>query len=303
MTYQPDIMLYHANCADGFGAAWAAWTRWGDAVEYEAINYRDTPPDLAGKHVLIGDFSFKREEMERITETAKSVIVLDHHKTAAQELQPWLIAVNKENSPLNLDILEGPGCEFPKLRSYIAHFDMDRSGARMVWDFCHPGKAAPLLIDLIQDRDLWRFDLPDTKPFGLWLRSEPFDFQRWTEIAYALAGSGEANIIMCEAAAMQRFHDRKVEEIAGRIRTLRIGEYFVPGANCPPEFASEVAHAILEKFKEAAFAVTYNDGPKGRGYSLRSDDIGEYRVDVSAIAAMYGGGGHRNAAGFTVPLP
>lgn len=164
--------------------------------------------------------------------------------------------------------------------------------------FCQQG-----LIQLIEDRDLWRFTFAETKAFNLWLRSEPFSFDRWSEIAVQLDAEAHDGSIIREAAAMQRFHDRKVAEIAARVRHLRIGGHVAPVCNCPPEFASEVAHHILERHKDAAFAATYSDGPKGRGYSLRSDDVGEYRLDVSEIAATYGGGGHRNAAGFTVPLP
>ena len=47
------------------------------------------------------------------------------------------------------------------------------------------------------------------------------------------------------------------------------------------------------------FAVCYWDTLQGRVFSLRSTDDG---MDVSEIAKQYGGGGHRNAAGFTVSL-
>jgi hypothetical protein len=30
---KPDICIYHGNCADGFGAAWAVRRRFGGAVE------------------------------------------------------------------------------------------------------------------------------------------------------------------------------------------------------------------------------------------------------------------------------
>ena len=45
------------------------------------------------------------------------------------------------------------------------------------------------------------------------------------------------------------------------------------------------------------FAACYWDTPKGRVFSLRSSDDG---ADVSEVAKQYGGGGHRNASGFTV---
>ena len=67
MTWKPDIMIYHANCADGFGAAWAAWMRWGDEVEYFPCAYGQEPPDVSGKHVMIGAFSFKRDVLHSLS--------------------------------------------------------------------------------------------------------------------------------------------------------------------------------------------------------------------------------------------
>lgn len=300
MTYKPDIMLYHANCADGFGAAWAAWMRWGDGVQYVPASYGQEPPDVVGKHVLIGDFSYKRDVIERLGNEAASVVILDHHQTAKEELAPWFVLVDKDNSPMTLAHIEASGAHFPDPLRIIAHFDMNRSGARMVWDFCFPGEEAPLLIRLIEDRDLWRFNFEDTKPFGLWLRSEPFHFDRWVIINQELSDARDSQRLLSEAHAMQRFFDQKVSEIANLARVGLLAGHSVPLCNCPPMFASEVGHKLLDDYPEAPFVACYSDQGRARGYSLRSRDD---RADVSEIAKRFGGGGHRNAAGFGVPLP
>lgn len=299
MAYQPDVMLYHANCADGFGAAWAAWMKWGDALDYRPASYGEEPPtDLAGKHVLIGDFSYKRDALAALAETTASLVILDHHKSAVDELQPWRAMVDKQNSPLTIDALLS-AWEDDRIGHTVASFDMKRSGARMVWDFCFPGEGAPRLIELIEDRDLWRFQYEDTKPFGLWLRSEPFDFERWELIAQELNDARDSHRLLSEAKAMQRFFDQKVSEIAGLSREGMVGGHVVPLCNCPPMFASEVGHKLLDDHPAAPFVACYSDQGKARGYSLRSRDD---RLDVSEIARKFGGGGHRNAAGFGVPL-
>lgn len=301
MTWQPDIMLYHANCADGFGAAWAAWMRWRDTVTYLPVSYGAPPPDVAGKDVLIGDFSYKAPQLAEMAGSANSIIVLDHHKTAQADLVAFTC---RESSPGAVVADDALGM-FEDLRELrmppvIALFDMNRSGAGMVWDFCFPGETRPLLIDLIEDRDLWLFRHEDTKPFGLWLRSEPFDFERWELIAQELNDGRDGHAIMTEARAMQRFFDQKVSEIAAMFRWGNVGGHHVPICNCPPMFASEVGHKLLDDEPGAEFVALYSDQGKSRGYSLRSRDD---RADVSAIARKFGGGGHRNAAGFGVPLP
>ena len=300
-TWQPDMMIYHANCADGFGAAWAAWMRWGDAVEYVPCSYGQNPPDMTGKHVLIGDFSFKRDGIDTCMQGAKSLVILDHHKTAEDELTAFRIFKEKPErftlktiSPLVADVTAG-GYAAP----CYALFDMQRSGAVMTWQFCHPGEDVPMLLRLIEDRDLWRFTMPETKPFGIWLRCEPFDFGQWELISQELNDCRDAHRIFTEAAAMQRFFDQKVVEIGRLARSGLIAGYEVPLCNCPPMFASEVGHWMLDENPSAPFVACYSDQGKSRGYSLRSRDD---RMDVSEIARKFGGGGHRNAAGFGVPL-
>lgn len=300
--WKPDIMIYHANCADGFGAAWAAWMRWGDAVEYVPATYGSSPPEVLGKHVLIGDFSYKREVIERsILPGAASVVILDHHATAEEELTPFRVFREKpERFTLNTI---ASMVEDPRRGGYAPHcyalFDMNRSGAVMTWDFCFPGETAPLLLRLIEDRDLWRFIIPETKPFGVWLRCEPMDFERWELIAQELNDGHDCARIFTEAAAMQRFFDRKVEEIAALARTGLVAGQRVPLCNCPPMFASEVGHYLLSKNPDAPFVACYSDQGKARGWSLRSEDS---RMNVAEIAKQFGGGGHRNAAGFGCPL-
>lgn len=296
--YKPDIVIYHDHCADGFGAAWACWMRWRDGCQYAPANYGQMPPDVAGKHVLIVDFSYKRDVLREMGKQARSVIVLDHHKTAAADLDDWTI------DDVAGDFWAGDNpmkavCENDDHigQPIAALFDMDRSGARLAWEFCHDTDP-PLLIRLIEDRDLWRFTMEDTKPFSLWLRSEPFSFDRFELLAQQLNDANDAHEIMTEARAMQRFFDAKVDEIASFARRRRIGEHEPIVVNCPPMFASEVGHALLDKHPDAPFAATYFDGPNSRMWSLRSRDD---RQDVSAIAAKFGGGGHRNAAGFGTP--
>lgn len=301
--WTPDIVIYHDNCADGFGAAWACWMRWGDACRYVPASYGQAPPSIVdGDRILIVDFSYKRAALEAMAAVAGSVVILDHHKTAQADLEPFAFQFCG-SARLDPEDLDGVFEDFAELGRppILAHFDMERSGARMAWDFCH-GTEAPLLIRLIEDRDLWRFTMEDTKPFSLWLRSEPFSFGRFTHIHNTTREPGDEAVyrIMTEARAMQRFFDAKVDEIASFASVRKIGQHDAIVVSCPPMFASEVGHALLEKHPDAPFAATYFDGPKSRMWSLRSRDD---RVDVSEVAARFGGGGHRNAAGFGSPLP
>lgn len=297
--YAPDIVIYHDHCADGFGAAWACWMRWRDRPTYIAASYGSAPPDVSGKHVLIVDFSYKRDVLRAMGAAARSIIVLDHHKTAQADLADWAI----EDVAGDFWAGDNPLKSVRENDDYVgqpiaALFDMQRSGARLAWDFCHH-ETPPRLIDLIEDRDLWRFEFAETKPFGLWLRSAPFDFERWELISQELGDGRDGDRIMTQAWAMQSFFDAKVGEIASFARVQDVCGHRPIVVNCPPMFASEVAHALLDAYPTAPFAATYFDAPDVRMFSLRSRDD---REDVSTIAQSFGGGGHRNAAGFSIPV-
>lgn len=296
--YRPDVVIYHDHCADGFGAAWACWMRWRGQCDYVPASYGKDAPDVQGKHVLIVDFSYKADTLRHMARAAKSIIVLDHHKTAQADLADWQIDdVAGEfwagDNPMKLvrendDYIGQP---------IAALFDMEKSGAVLAWEFCHE-EPVPMLLRLIQDRDLWRFTMEETKPFSLWLRSEPFTFERFELLAQELEDGHDAHRILTEANAMQRFFEAKVAETVRMARWEHVGGYTVMAVNCPPWMASEVGHAILEEHPSTPFAACYSDQGNSRGFSLRSSDD---KVDVSEVAKKFGGGGHRNAAGFGVP--
>ena len=82
----PPICIYHANCMDGFGAAWVVWKYFGGEVGMHAAGYGSPPPEVGGRDVVIVDFSYKREVLEALAKEARSVLVLDHHKTAQEDL-------------------------------------------------------------------------------------------------------------------------------------------------------------------------------------------------------------------------
>lgn len=263
---QPMIhVLYHAICDDGFGAAWVAWKQYGDQATYTPVKYGDPVPDIpTGSAVFILDFSYPRDDLERLAERCK-VVVLDHHKTSQEALA---------------------GLPF-------AHFDMERSGAGMAWDYFNPGTPRPLLINHIEDRDLWRFALEDTKQISSGLRSYPMDFETWDYYAY-----GNVEELRAEGVAIERYIQRLCENLAedAHIEEWPEGPVFV--VNAPGQLTSELADYLLdaERYQgnQVLFVAAYKDMVDRRLWSLRSR--GEF--DVGEVAKARGGGGHKNAAGF-----
>ena len=283
---KPDICLFHANCADGFTPAWAIWSRWGDeGTAFQPVRYGEAPPDVAGKHVLIVDFSYKAPVLREMAKTAASITVLDHHKSALEDLREF--AETGIGGGQNVSVT----------------FDMAKSGAMLAWEYAYPGgggltaPSTPALILHVQDRDLWKFELEGTREIHAALMSHPHHFETWDSLADMIEpGSEMRNRIIVSGQAILRSQAIAIDEaIALTRRTITIGGHTVPVANVPKSMASDAANIMAEG---QPFAACYFDTAAGkREFSLRSKPDG---ADVAKIAETFGGGGHARAAGFTV---
>jgi len=277
---QPQYLcIYHGNCADGFGAAWVVRKALGADIGFHAAKHGEPAPDVTGKRVIIVDFAFSLETLTAMAASAESVVVLDHHKTAQAALQE--VPVAEASHPLQQMRRDG---------RLHALFDMNRSGAGLAWDFFFPDQPRPALINHIEDRDLWQFQLAGTREVMANLFSYPQDFAIWDELFAA-----EVSSLLSDGVAIERQRQKTVNDlIRSTQRRMVIGGHDVPVANIPGMFASDAGNIMTAG---EPFAACYSDGPEGRSFSLRSTDQG---VDVAEVAGQYGGGGHRNASGFRV---
>lgn len=267
--------IYHRNCTDGLMAAAVVKHKFPDA-EFHAAQYGEQPPydALAGKEVVIVDFSYPREQMIKICDAALSVIVLDHHKTAKAELET-----------------------LPAIANLTIEFDMHRSGAGMAWDYLFAGARRPWLVEYVEDRDLWKFDYPETKHIHYALSCEPQTPHHFAGLlgTETQGFPGMLEEFITAGKAMERLFQSQLDMLEKHTFERTIGGFLVPVVNVPPLFASELAGRMA---KSAPFAATYCFDGHNYVFSLRSR--GEEGIDVSEIAKLYDGGGHRNAAGFKV---
>jgi hypothetical protein len=253
-------ILYHDNCPDGFGAAYAAWKKYGDTATYIPVRHGNPPPDMPpGSEVYIIDFAYSRTTLETLA-AAHTLQVLDHHKTAEEDLR---------------------GLPF-------AHFDMHKSGAVLAWEYFHPGTEVPLLLQYVQDQDIWTWKLPEAQEVCTALNLYAFDFEVWDQLS--------VETLTQEGRVALRFKQQLVERLCEKAEMLNFAGHTVPVVNTPL-FASEVGNELCLRHPEADFAACYSQQGEVRKWSLRS--VGDF--DVSAVAKPFGGGGHRNASGCTTP--
>lgn len=274
------LCIYHANCADGFAAAWVVRKALGaDNVDFHPGKYGEPAPEVEGRDVIIVDFSYKRDQLLQLAQSARSILIIDHHKSAAEDLAELPAAPSKYSDWLAAQQPLG------------AVFDMQRSGAGLAWDYFFPFSPRPWLINHIEDRDLWRFEIFGTEKVMASLFTFPQRFETWDDLMEC-----DFHDLHEEGAGILRKQAKDVADLVPNARRLSIGGHDVPALNCPHFMASDAGHILAQG---EPFAACYSDTPKGRIFSLRSQPEG---LDVSEIAKQYGGGGHRNAAGFTVPF-
>lgn len=256
-------VLYHANCYDGFGAAYAAWKSFGDSAKYLAIAYGQPVPEMPGaSEVFIVDFSYPRAVIEALADKYP-LTILDHHKTAQQDLDPLI-----KPEGFNPRVV----------------FDMSRSGAKITWEYLHRSPP-PKLIEHISDRDLWQFKMPGSKEVHAALVSTPFDFKVWDRL--------DVDELIKNGAGALQFQSQLVKNIVSHAWVQRLADWEVPHVNTASSW-SEVGEALCEAYPSAPFAASFTIMKNSVMWSLRSR--GDF--DVSEVAKKFGGGGHKNAAGF-----
>ncbi len=271
--------LYHNNCLDGFGSALAAYLKFRDKSEYIGVKHQQDPPEMEpGSEVYILDFSYPRQVMEALWQQHSQVITLDHHKTAQEALLG----------------LRG------------ALFDMNRSGAMISWEYFHPEREIPDLFRYIQDRDLWQWKLADTDKITAGLQLLPQKFDIWI------------NLLTPEGLEQLRQDGQTIlkyqtKEISGLLKHVYLdnlppyqaatGEWItgvkMPLINCSNyDIVSNLCHQMLEEYPDYPVVASWSRGLSSTSYSLRSQPD----FDCSAIAKLYGGGGHKNSSGFKIAM-
>ena len=279
-TTFPVTIFYHRNCSDGFGAAWAAWKRFSGkgTVSFVPFNYGDALPEIPEGHtVFVLDLSFDPEYFAKLRAKSRTVILLDHHLSAMNKLQPL----------------------YPDDPNIV--FDMSRSGAMIAWQTFFPDEPVPNLIRYVEDRDLWRWNLPLSLEVTTAMASYAFDFDVWDNLSRILGygALSEDNPMVVEGRSILRYQSILIK-IA--IRETGVWGRFISGERAffvnSPLLTSEIGGAMKA---DTPFVVIWSMRKDGRiSYSLRASEGGP---DLSKIASRYGGGGHAKAAGFLAEAP
>lgn len=312
------IIGYHANCNDGLMAAACiayAIADLDNAVFHE-MDYSEKSEaafvDLVEKYdrysteavdVIIVDYCPKADTLKQLAELVCpwpwgleiDITILDHHETSIAK--------------------EAVNCEHPDYPGISFIYEADLSGAGLAWeyiaDYVSTGfvtvPQVPPAVAYVQDRDLWKFELgADTKNFHAYTRLVDRTPQAWCraflnedtmEPMCDVLAKGEMLIKEDEAAIANYMKNTKFQAIC-------VNDLIAMAAifKCDrKDLVSEICHKLLQAHPnlDLAFCVTeLSEGSEGYVWSVRSTDETPSCISAQSIAKHFGGGGHRNAAGF-----
>lgn len=285
-----NIVYYHGHCQDGLMSAAVLnnyFAERGEEATFIDAHYGKTTPsfeDLKGVQVYVVDFTFPLQDMLDIAAVADKVIWLDHHKT-----QQETYAALKDDGRFNIV------------------FDMERSGCGITWDYLYPEESRPPFVAYAEDHDLWTFKLPAAREVNAWLRTQEMTLNDYSYLVrkdeHDLDWMNVKNLgktILETQRAMYADICNRGHWVQCQFLTKSL-DTKIPGAETTVG-TSEVGEMLYELYPDAPFSLTYHQQDNyAWKYSLRSHK--ERGVDVSVLAKTYGGGGHKNAAGFILRSP
>ena len=272
------VCFYHAGCPDGFGAVWSVRRSWGTEGRYIPRSHDDPLPleELEDALVVFVDIAVDNKSLLELASVASHIIVLDHHVSAQLRYSSDLSTVNA---------IEAAGHEI--------QFDLDHSGAVLSWHYFHPGEPPPPLLEYVEDQDLWNWKLVGSEEINATIASYPRDFETWDALAQR-----SPEELMREGEPIVRANRIEVKRAIANPQTLFVAEHRVEAVNATVN-RSAIGHELAKRQTfDRAWGCVYRVSGTQVHATLYS--IGD--LDVSTIATELGGGGHRNAAGFTVPL-
>lgn len=218
---------------------------------------------------IISDISVVADTAKRLDDLSMNglnVILADHHKTAE-----WLNAY-----------------------SWATVRSEGHSGASLLYEILGKPTYAKNdygdLVEMIKDYDLWIHKYANSKDMNrlFYLIGRQAFYDRFLNDPDINFRESELILLQADKDAEDKYYKR-VERVLREERDV-LGNTF--GITYCDRYTSEIGHRLLLNHKYLDYIVLVD--VLGNKVSLRSDGD----MDVSRIAKLFGGGGHKNASGF-----
>lgn len=287
---EPDYVLYHGGCFDGFTGAYACFLKYPNNKNITYIpmghnfEYNDEfIEQFRDKKVVVIDYSTPYDVTNKITAITKEFLIIDHHVSAQKDLE-------------NID-------------DKYKIFDMKFSGAVLAYKYFFPDLEIPLGFQYIQDRDIWKWEFDESKPFtsALFMKFniKKIDdhYQKFKEYDDLINENKINNLIDCGNTIIE-VNTSIINNQINYFQKIKIKNSDFNNFNGAilnsSVFPSEIGNILSSKVS-IDFAIIYthqfnvNDDQNTWNCSIRSNSD---ECNVSLIAKSFGGGGHVRASGF-----
>lgn len=277
-------VIYHDACPDGLTAAWLLLRALPGATAI-GYSYEGPCPEPGAELTVIADVSFPEETLCSWSTKCRKVVLLDHHLTAKDALEHI-------SRPLD-DTLRA--LVDPSFEGLAVSIELDHSGAALAAAAAiviDPQMVVPDWVQDVEDRDLWLWRRPHSREVCAGFDSLT---GRSPDTLDVLEGLSRDELATLGSPLIAAF-DAEIAKQCDAAVLLRIGTWTVPMTRVSDHaHGSFAASELLRRFPDAPFAAYAYLSADNFYIGLRSTND---RLDVAAVAEMFGGGGHRNSAAF-----
>lgn len=263
------VVIYHDRCHDGFGAAWAAWVKFGEKASYIPAGYGDSLPDgIEGKDVYVVDFSYSGDTLSDLEKKAKNLMVIDHHEGARERV----LAV----------------------KSNI--FNTEHSGAYLAWEYFHEGLKIPKFIEYLSESDIFKPTLPNFEEVTAYLFAQPRTFLDFNRVFEEFEDENRWQGLLEKGRLLLNYREIIIQTASESVDFIDLDGIIIPAVNVslPMSEKSYLLHTIYKKYPHISMSYRYHEGEWR--CSLRSDT----KINCIDIAKKFGGTGHPGSAGFSI---
>lgn len=277
MNIQP-ICIYHKDCSDGTAAA-AVFLRkfpkgktfpfaYGYSQEDAEQVLSFLKPDTV---VYTLDCTILAKEC---LEKGNTVISLDHHIGIFEEMTEF--AKNKQN--------------------YTYIFNNDLSGATVTWTYFFPDEQIPRWLELVQDVDLWTNKFEESKYFVNWSYMQTNNPEK---LLFLFDGENGLNECLEKGKSLEDLNQFYIKAFQEKAKPLFITykNYVIPAYN-----STFLQSALANILTDHELGVSIIFSVKGDRVRMSVRSIKDSKISALEVAQVFGGGGHRNAAGCEISI-
>lgn len=286
-----DVIIYHSNSSDGSCGYWVARKYLNENnKEYQAIamhaieNLPLSIDECKNKRILFINVCPNFEYIQMLSKIANDITILDHHESTIS-----VIDSIRDSDILNVRF----------------EFNIKLAGCQLVWKHFYSNQlSTPWFLDYIADRELWKFELENSKEINAALRHKKLINIESMDVIVSynideiqtLVRLGETILNIADKVIYSAIHE--CVEGTFLVGDIKYNVWFgTIDRNICSYFGDKMMEKVMSNGKLPDFVVIYNYQLK-TGMWLISLHRSNDGPDLSIISKYFGGKGHKNAAEF-----